>query len=151
MKKALFIFVLLLLINSCKNEDDGIDCALFDPITKSLYINLVDSDDNNLIENETYNADDITILYNNNTFTNVFFNNIPGLENLIALNISGTQGDNTYEIQLSENLTYSLILDLTLESTVCDISFFTLNSVIYNDIIQTIEDFNGDYLITIVK
>jgi hypothetical protein len=151
MKKALFIFVLLLLFNSCKNDDDGIDCALFDPITKSLYINLVDSDDNNLIENETYNADDITVLYNNNTFTNVFFNNIPSLENLIALKISGTQGDNTYEIQLSENLTYSLILDLTLESTVCDISFFTLNSVSYNDIIQTIEDFNGDYLITIVK
>lgn len=145
----LFCFLCLF---SCKNDDkEDIDCALFDPAISNLFIKLVDSNGNNLIENEIYKADDITILLNNYTATNVVFKNIPELNNLIALNIHGENGNNTFKIKLSENETDTLVLNLTLESTICGFSFFKLNSATYNDKAQTIEDFNGNYLITVIK
>jgi hypothetical protein len=150
--KYLYVIVCFLCLTSCKNDDkEDIDCALFDPAISSLFIKLVDSDGNNLIENETYKADDITVLFNNYTTTNVVFKDIPELNNLIALNIHGENGNNTFKIKLSENEIDTLILNLKAESSICNWTFFKLNSATYNGIVQTLEDFNGDYLITIIK
>ena len=150
--KYLSIIICFLCLTSCKNNDkEEIDCALFDPAISNLFIKLIDAKGNNLIENETYIADDITVLFNESTYTNVVYNDVQGIENLIVLNLIGINGDNTIKINLSNNITDTLILNLTTESEVCGWTFFTLNSATYNDEIKTIEDFNGNYLITVLK
>jgi hypothetical protein len=150
--KYLSIIICVLCLTSCKNNDkEEIDCALFDPAISNLFIKLIDAEGNNLIENETYIADDITVLFNESTYTNVVYNDVQGIENLIVLNLIGINGDNTIKINLSNDITDTLILNLTTESEVCGWTFFTLNSATYNDEIKTIEDFNGNYLITVLK
>jgi hypothetical protein len=150
--KYLSIIICVLCLTSCKNHDkEEIDCALFDPAISNLFIKLIDAEGNNLIENETYIADDITVLFNESTYTNVVYNDVLGIENLIILNLIGIDGDNTVKINLSNDITDTLILNLTAESEVCGWTFFTLNSATYNDEIKTIEDFNGNYLITVLK
>lgn len=152
MKQPFLLFIILCIMASCsKDEKETIDCALFDPAISNLFIKLVDEEGNNLIENETYIADDITVLFNDYLYTNVVFNDVEGIENLITLNVIGNDGDNTIKIQLSSGETDTLILNLTAESEICGWTFFSINSAIYNDIILTIEDFNGNYLITAVK
>lgn len=152
MKQPFLLFIILCIMASCsKDEKETIDCALFDPAISNLFIKLVDAEGNNLIENETYIADDITVLFNDYLYTNVVFNDVEGIENLITLNVIGKDGDNTIKIQLSSGETDTLILNLTAESEICGWTFFSINSAIYNDIILTIEDFNGNYLITAVK
>lgn len=152
MKQPFLLFIILCIMASCsKDEKETIDCALFDPAISNLFIKLVDAEGNNLIENETYIADDITVLFNDYLYTNVVFNDVEGIENLITLNVIGNDGDNTIKIQLSSEETDTLILNLTAESEICGWTFFSINSAIYNDIILTIEDFNGNYLITAVK
>ena len=148
--KYLSIIICVLCLTSCKNKEE-IDCALFDPAISNLFIKLIDAEGNNLIENETYIADDITVLFNESTYTNVIYNDVQGIENLIVLNLIGINGDNTIKINLSNDITDTLILNLTTESEVCGWTFFTLYSATYNDEIKTIEDFNGNYLITVLK
>ncbi len=151
MKSYLILFCICCFI-SCKNDDkQEIDCALFDPFIPSLFIKLIDSDGNNLIENNTYKADEIKVLFNDYTYSNVVFNDVQGIENLIVLNLIGVDGENTLKIQLSNEVTDTLILNLTAESHICDWTFFKLNSAIYNGVLQELEDFNGNYLITVVK
>ena len=82
-------------------------------------------------------------MFNDYTYTNVVFNDVEGIENLITLNLIGIDGDNTIKIQLSSEVTDTLILNLTAESEVCGWTFFSINSAIYNGVILTIEDFNG--------
>lgn len=152
MKHLVFVF-LVMIVFSCQSNDE-IDCSSYLTVpTKSLFIKLVDNNGNNLIENETYIADDIKIVFNGYTNNQVVFKNVPGIENLIVLNIFGNEGNNTFNIQLSDNETDILILNLDTEEPTnpCGFTFFKLNSATYNDVVETIEDFNGEYLITIVK
>jgi len=152
MKHLLYIF-LILGVFSCKNDDE-IDCSYYTSIaSKSIFIKLIDSNGNNLIENETYAANTINIVFGDYTFTDVVFEDVLGIENLIALNIFGNQGDNQFRINLSENETDLLILNIDKQETVnpCVGHIFTLNSATYNGVIQTLENFDGDYLITVIK
>jgi hypothetical protein len=150
--KFFFLLFCSLSLFSCKNDvEPEIDCALFDPFISNLFIKLVDSEGQNLIENHAYIADDITVFFNGNTYTNVVLNDVPDIENLITVNLIGVDGDNTLINHLSEEVTDTLILNLTAESQICGWTFFTLNSATYNGVLQEIEDFNGNHLITVVK
>ncbi|WP_341215299.1 hypothetical protein [uncultured Wocania sp.] len=150
--KLITLLFCVLCFTACKTDDDnGIDCDLFDPANRNLFIELVDGNGNNLIENNTFVADDIKVLFNGNTITNVVFNDVEGIENLIALSLIGEAGNNTFEIQLSSEITDTLILNLKAESQICGWTFFSLNSATYNDVLQTIEDFNGNYIISVIR
>lgn len=107
----------------------------------------------NLIDNGTYIADNITIDFNESTFVNVFFTDSPEIANLIGLNVFGQDGDNTFEINLSDTETDILVLNTNREETggPCSQSFFTLNSVSYNGESKELQDFGGNFLITVVK
>jgi hypothetical protein len=61
--KKIFTFILIgLLFSICSNEDnDGIDCELFDPAYPSLYIRIVDDTGANLIENKTIDSNNINV------------------------------------------------------------------------------------------
>ncbi|WP_298237346.1 hypothetical protein [uncultured Algibacter sp.] len=150
-------FILLfcfLLVQSCKTNDDII--CYGDPIpSRIVFINLVDNDGNNLIENGTYNSDDIEVTFNGYTNPDPFFKNNPEFENLILVTVVGNEGDNTYEIQLSNSTTDILSLNLSGEfigSEACGSIFFKPNTAHYNGIAQTLEDFDTwNYLVTITK
>ncbi|PQV49456.1 hypothetical protein CLV33_10387 [Jejuia pallidilutea] len=152
MKKIALSLLILLSVFFCKNDDDNeIDCSLIDIGPPNIYIELVDANGNNLIENETYIADNITVTFKGYIIENVVFKNVPSVENFIALSVSGSKGDNTFNIHLSENETDILTLNLSEREVICSVTFYTINETTYNGEIQTLKDFNGDYLITITK
>ena len=67
-----------ILFTSCSSDDDnGIDCSLFDPAFPELYIRLVDETGANLIENGTFDPENITI---EGDFSNPDFRYIPPSE-----------------------------------------------------------------------
>lgn len=153
MKKLYLLLLCISLFISCTKEEVTIQCANIDPITQTLFIELVDDQGNNLIENGTFIAEDIIIRIGDFDFTNVVFNEIPGAESLIVLELFGEQGDNTLEIVLSDTVTDTLVLNLDKEVTggVCSQIIYTLNRATYNGMQLSLKDFNGGYLITVVK
>ena len=62
MKKVFTIVLIGLFFPSCSDDDnDGIDCALFDPAFPSMFVRIVDSTGANLIENGIIDPNNITI------------------------------------------------------------------------------------------
>lgn len=149
--KTIVTLLCFLILFSCKDDKDEIDCSLIDIQVKMFLIKVVDSEGNNLIEDETYIANDISIIYNNNTITNVVIKNFEDYKNLIGLNIFGVEGENTFIIKLSEEEMDTLVLNLSFKEAYCGLRFYTLNSATYNNKSITFEDFHGNYLITVVK
>ena len=139
MMKYLRYFLLfpIILLNGCETDDD-INCALFDPAPQLFFIELLDNEGNNLIENGTFNANDIVVRFNDFEFTQVVFNEVEELQNLISISLLGDSGDNTYEIVLSETETDTLVLNLSVERQTCGARFFNLNTATYNEEPQTI-------------
>ncbi len=159
MKKTISFFTLVLLFLSCGGSDDNNPCSfphgvVIDPIVQSIFIELVDNQGNNLIENGTFLAEDITAEFNGFLITPVVFTEIEGLENLIALNFVGSGGETTWLINLNEQETDTLVLDLTLNVGECGFSTYTLNSAFYNGVEQTLTadfDIAGDARIRVVR
>ncbi len=125
----------------CSN-DEGIDCALFDPAFPSLFLELVDANDVNLFENGTIDPDDIRVEgdFPNPGFT---FNPasefaVPGadirkLDNTIQLIIPG-EPNFQYTIYLSE--TDSILVNFSAELTriPCDLSYYSPIEGTFNDL-----------------
>ncbi|GAA4280416.1 hypothetical protein [Gaetbulibacter aestuarii] len=151
MKYWLPALCLLLLCSCDKPKDPEVDCSLYDPFFSNLLIELVDDQGENLIENNTYPADEITINYKGNISTNVVFNDVPGLENLISMNLFGDAGENTFILNLSDTVSDTLVLNLSIDIPVCNIPLYTLNTATYNGEVQSIITENGTYRITVVK
>lgn len=152
MKYICTCILLSFILFSCQSDDD-INCTSEPAFSPAVFIELVNVQSENLIENGIYIADDITIGFNESTFTNVVFTDSPQIANFIGLNVFGEDGDNTLEINLSDTETDILVLNINREQTggPCSQSFFTLNSVTYNSESKELQDFGGDFLITVVK
>jgi len=157
MKSHCTIILLALFIFSCSTDDNEaeIACSLLTPVSNNLYINLVNTQGENLIENDSYQADGISInnLSNGTTSTNLVLENVEGLENFITLGAIGQDGDNTFEINLSSTETDILILNLTVERIGgdCPQTIYKLNTAVYNGEAQQVQDYGGEPLITVVK
>ncbi|WP_299674236.1 hypothetical protein [uncultured Dokdonia sp.] len=149
---SLFIIVSILLF-SCNSDDSETICNPTLVIESILFIELVNTEGENLIENGIYNPDDITIGFNGNIFTGVVFTGVQGVENVIVLNVFGEEGDNTFDINLSDTETDTLILNISKEeiSDPCIQLVITVNEVIYNGESKELQDFEGGFLITVVK
>jgi hypothetical protein len=148
------LVMVLFSVTSCNTDDDGeVPCRDSVVPSQRIFIALVDADGTDLVANETYSADDITITYRENTFTNVVVNDIPNGESFIVLSVFGEDGDNIYRIQLSdtEEDILKLNLSITTSEGPCPSSITALNSITYNDELQVSEDFFGDRKITVVK
>ena len=152
MKSIYTCLLLSFFLFSC-NSDDDVNCTSEPAFSPSVFIELVNAEGENLIDNGTYVAEDITIDFNDSTFTNVVFTDVPGIANLIGLNVFGEDGDNILNINLSDTETDILVLNINREETggPCSQSFFTLNSATYNGESRELQDFGGDFLITVVK
>jgi hypothetical protein len=152
-KKILLPIFTILLIVSCNISDDNDPCgipdgALVDPITQTIYIELVDSNGENLITNETYSGPNITAEKNGIIIRPVVFdeNQIPGLpdsvRDIIVLQLFGEEGENTWAINLNEEETDTLVIDLK-HGTPDECGLFLLEvlSASYNGIEQNVEPF----------
>ncbi|PRX56679.1 hypothetical protein [Flagellimonas meridianipacifica] len=155
MKKTLFIVMLCILYYSCgSNDDDPCPEVVIDPIVQSIFIELVDNQGNNLIENGTFPAAGITAEFNDFLITGIVFTEVDGLENLITLNFLGSGGETTWLINLNDQVTDTLVLDLSLNIGECGFNTYTLNSALYNGIEQILmvdADFVGDTRIRVVR
>lgn len=63
MKKIILLIITVTIFMGCsKNEDEEeIDCSLYDPIFPSLYVRIVDSTGENLIDNGTIDPNNISV------------------------------------------------------------------------------------------
>lgn len=154
--KCFYVLAVMVLFSftACSTDDDGeVQCRETPVQNRFVFIELVNADGINLLENNTYIADDITIDYGESTIVNVVNNDVPGFENLIALMIFGEDGDTIFRIKLSETVEDILKLNLTLTTSEgeCPSLITTLNAITYNDVLQVPEDFFEDLKITVVK
>ena len=152
--KRIVILALIILMGSCKQDDDNTDCSLAIPEPPAqLFINLLDQNGENLLENGTFLASEIFIRSGSTIFTDVVSTENPTLANLIGLNIFAEAGDNAFEIVLSDSQTDILILNLDIETVegTCPFTRTLLNRATYNGIVEPIEDFNGEFLIDVVR
>ena len=124
MKKKYTLILIGLLLSCSNNDDDGIDCSLFDPAFPELYIRLVDETGTNLIDNGTIDPDNITIEGN---FS------IREFDNTLLLYIPN---ESTFRYTVNLDDTDSVDIDFTAELTriPCNISYFTPNGVEYNNV-----------------
>ena len=142
MKKVFVIILMGFLVFSClSDDDDGIDCKLFDPAFPSLYIRIVDATGVNLIENGTIDSENITV---QGDLANAGFRFVPADEfavpdadirefdnslNLYIPNESSFQ----YSINLDDFETINLGFNAELTRIPCDITYFTPTSVTFNE------------------
>ncbi len=152
MKKILTLFLIGILISSCSNNDDEevIDCSLFDPAFPELYIRLVDETGTNLIENETIDPEDITV---EGDFSNPGFRYIPPhgfaepdsdirkYDNTLFLFIPN---ESKFEYTINLNDTTSIILefDARFAELPCEVSYFIPTKLTFNN--QNIESENEE-------
>ncbi len=145
----LSLFILL----SCNSDSDenGIDCSSITIVPPSILLKITNVTGDNLIENETYIANNITIEFNNEIYKNVVNQKVENFKNLINIPLYGSEIEREYKINLSETETDILSLKVSLKEGACGITITTPNSGTYNGNSITFEDYNKNYLITVVK
>lgn len=126
MRSALTLLFMFLLIGCNLNDEDDIDCALFDPATPQLLVKFVDGNGNNLIENGSISSEDIQV---SGDFTDANGRVIQeaGSEfpsnNTLHLNIP-FQSSFEYTITVGENQLPAIAFTAERQNIACNISFF---------------------------
>lgn len=133
MKKILLLLLILPICLGCLGDDDeGIDCALFDPAFPTLYLELVDADGVNLFENGTLNPEDISVegdfpnagfIFNPPNELAVPDSDIRRLDNTIQLFIP-QQSNFQYTIMLSETESISMSFTAVFTRIPCNLSYY---------------------------
>tara|TARA_R110001583_G_scaffold132337_1_gene284304 strand:- start:42 stop:524 length:483 start_codon:yes stop_codon:yes gene_type:complete len=159
MKKKYTLILIGLLLSCSNNDDDGIDCSLFDPAFPELYIRLVDETGTNLIDNGTIDPDNITIEGN---FSNADFRFIPANEfanpdaeirefdNTLLLYIPN---ESTFRYTVNLDDTDSVDIDFTAELTriPCNISYFIPNGVEYNNVTLELTEVSSLQFLAVIE
>ena len=151
MKKMFTLLLIGILVSNCsKNDDDGIDCSLFDPAFPELYIRLVDENGVNLIQNGTIDPENITVEGN---FSNPGFRYIPPSEygepdseirkydNTLFLFIAN-DSNFEYTINLDDSTSIILNFEAKFAELPCGVSYYIPTKLTYNN--QNIESENTE-------
>ena len=151
MKKLLTLLLIGILFIGCSSDDDnGIDCSLFDPAFPELYIRIVDETGDNVIENGTIDPENITV---EGDFSNPEFRYIPPSEfgepdaeirkydNTLFLFIAN-ESDFEYTINLDDSTSIILNFEARFAELPCGVSYYIPTGLTYNN--QNIESENMD-------
>lgn len=140
MKVILLFFAICTILSSCTNDDENeIDCRLFDPVFPSLYVSLIDENGENLFENGTINPDSLRVTGN---FEGAGFDFNPAnefavpdadirkLDNTIGLAVPNLE---TFQHTIFWSQNDSIVVDVTGELTKipCNISYITPMNATY--------------------
>ena len=151
MKKLLTLLFIGILFISCSNEEDnGINCSLFDPAFPELYVRLVDETGANLIENGTIDPETIMV---EGDFSNPGFRHIPPNEfgepdaeirkydNTLYLFIAN-ESNFEYTINLDDSTSIILNFETRFAELPCGVSYYLPTKLTYNN--QNIESENTE-------
>lgn len=134
--RVLIVFVFVLIISCNKNDDDGINCGTFDAELPLLFVKIIDTSGNNLIENGTINPTNVNVEGDFSTASFQFipaneFDDISEFDNSLALSIPN---ESTFQYTINLDGFESIVLDFTAELTriPCNIAFFKPIGVNFN-------------------
>lgn len=127
------VWVFLVCISCSHNDNDSIDCRLFDPIFPSLYVKFIDGDRTNLLGNGTINPDSLRV---KGSFPNAGALFIPPNGN-VAPNADSRRYENTLELMIPRQTSFEYVIyfsqsdsikvDFTTEFTKidCGLTYYT--------------------------
>lgn len=153
MKAKVLLLLSGMFFLSCSDLNNDIDCSEVDAFFQQIFIEIEDEFGNNLIENETFDRDEIGVFFNDAQVGGVPEFGINN--NFIRLQLLGDNGDNEFMVRLNEFETDILNLDITVELVEergCDIEFRVLNAATYNgfdQIVETLQD--GQRIIRVIR
>lgn len=152
MKNFLTILFFCLLF-SCETEQPQA-CPVV--VVPDLLLSLVNDDGENLLENGTYDPEEITVTAGGITYMPNVTDVDSLYQNLINIRIKGVEGVNELLIRLSDTEVDMLTLDLEehINESACGIyTSFTIIQAIYNDEVKEVQVFSDDFnkFIQVVK
>lgn len=142
MKKIYLLLLAVPLWTSCSEDNNGIDCELFDPAFPSLYLELVDAEGANLFKNGTFDPENIRV---EGDFPNAGFSfnpprefavseaDIRKLDNTIQLLIPN-ESSFQYTIHISETNSIQISFFAELTQIPCDLSYYLPLNGTFNDL-----------------
>ncbi|WP_340199443.1 hypothetical protein [Ascidiimonas sp. W6] len=144
-------FLLVLGNFSCSNNDDLlVQCAAIDYAIPGLIIEFIDSNGINLIDNGTYDKDEIKVIINDTKVSRIVEQ-----EDGTVLNVLLSDALDNKEAQVILSSVETDILKVALTRTTtgspCFFAVFRVDEVSYNAVNQSLEEIPFNYKITIVK
>lgn len=157
MGKLIAFLAFLCVLVSC-SDNDPCDGFVPDVLTQFLFIELVDTNGNNLIENGTYSLNEIFTERNSDRFPAIIYTEevdfIPAnLHYNIEIGVVGNNGSNNlWSIDLSDDETDTLRMDLSIASQDCNGTFYQINEIVYNNQTLPVQDLGENrFQIQVVK
>ncbi|WP_419213008.1 hypothetical protein ACNR9Q_02455 [Maribacter sp. X9] len=138
----------LIFLMTCEKEDEVEDCAAVSCLAQTASIEYVNANGDNLIANKTYLLKDIRIVKEENLVNT----NQETEETQVQFFISGSEGENTYSIELndSENDILTLNLNMTSPRSECCNPIFEIINATYNgSSIEIITENNGPKIVVV--
>ena len=133
---------------TCEKEDEIEDCAAVTCLAQTASIEYVDANGDNLIANKTYSLKDIRVAKGENLINT----NQETEETQVQFFISGSEGKNTYSIELNDSETDTLTLNLNMTSPgseCCNPIFEVINATYNGSSIEIITENNVPKIVVV--
>ncbi|MCM4158680.1 hypothetical protein DHB64_02080 [Antarcticibacterium sp. W02-3] len=135
---------------SCNSNDDEIDCSLIDIAPQLFYMEYIDEDGNNLLDNGTYDREEIEVTLGGVVMGEVYTH--PEKSFLVIYEYGQLQNnENDYIINLSSTETDIMQLEYSQKSGICGTFIYTVEKAIYNGEEMELETYLGNEKITVLK
>ncbi|MEQ9092413.1 MAG: hypothetical protein RIE52_15070 [Balneola sp.] len=136
------LILLLFIFPSCFPETD--ECLVFENNVEISFLELLDDEENNLIQNQTYNAQQINLLLDGRSVGSVFSED-PVYKYLVALFEEGVDTVDSPRYELVLNDSQSVFLDMRFSTVVtdCDTKLHAIESARVKGEDQFLDVING--------
>lgn len=150
MRSYLFTLLFVVTLISCSSEDDEIDCGVIDMVPEVFFIEYLDNEGNNLLDNGTYIHEEIEITVDGEVVGEVFTNTEETF--LIIPEFNAVQkNESEYLIKLSPTETDVMQLEYSEETGICGHHIYTVENAVYNGEDMELERYGGNEKITVIK
>lgn len=150
MKPYFFILLFALTLISCSSNDDEIDCSLVDIAPQIFFIEYIDNDGNNLLDNGIYLQEEVEVTVDGEIMGEVYSNSEGTF--LIIYELNAVQrNESDYVIKLSSTETDVMQLEFSEKIGICGSHLYNVERALYNGEEMELENYFGNEKITIVK